>query len=117
MIWSLILFFNLWYAGGFDWIQDCLDCFNYERICHVCEKYVAYNIDFGSLERWQFSMLNKIKIEDPSDLNEQYYLDIWEIVLLYKDEQIHQGMFSFMYNEQFIQVDKTGFWKIKLKLR
>ena len=116
MIGGIITLILWWWVGGFDWYSDYFDCTSYIDICKKCEIYILINIDFTSFERWQFSMLNKIRILYPWLLNEDYYLDTWQINLLYRDD-LHQGMFSLIYNNDFINVDKSGFWKIIMNLR
>lgn len=86
-----------WLSGGFDWYTDLLDCMNYINLCSICEFFIECNVDYATLERWQFSMVNKyheyLYPYNVIYLNQDYFFDFWEMMQWYTSHK-HEDMCS-----------------------
>jgi len=91
-------------VGGFDWYFDMFECMKYEEVCQVCQSYLSDNVDYLTLEGWQFSMVNKYhEYLYPFKvwiLNPDYYLDFVTMMQEYTKHD-HTGMYSLMYSDRY----------------
>ena len=90
----------LWWVGGFDWVFDSIECYQYDNIASQCNYYIEHNMNIETYQLWKASVIQNDAFNQEvfivGGLLEHMciseYEDMKYLIITYQQEL---GMFSF----------------------